>query len=167
MVQSGKADSGFSLFVTPEREKFALYTEVPVHVSVMTLYTKENFEFEYNNFSDLYNKRIGTNRGYSISKEFDLAAKKGAITLVEVERTDAIAATPSSIRTYLKEEGIKNSAIGHVRSRSAYLTLSKAAKIKDKERLLEKINQTLLLMQQDGTIEKITLKYLEQHAIEE
>jgi ABC-type amino acid transport substrate-binding protein len=75
-------------------------------------------------------------------------------------RIDAIAATPSSITTYLKEHSIEISAIGHVRSREAYLTLSKMAKIKDKDRLLEKINQALLLMEQTGIIEEITQKYL-------
>jgi len=179
MVRSGKADGGFPLFITPERKEYALYTKAPIHVSVMTLYTKSGREFEYSDFSDLYKKRIGIIRGYSISAEFDLAAKVGDIEIAEVEtidqlvkmlmgeRIDAIAATPSSITTYLKEKRVEISAIGHVRSRAAYLTLSKRAKIKDKEQLLEKINQALFEMEQDGTIEKITVKYLEQHARED
>jgi ABC-type amino acid transport substrate-binding protein len=173
MTQSGQADGGFPLFITPERKEFALYTDVPVHVSVMTLYARLGQEFEYNDFSDLYNKTIGINRGYSISEDFDLAAKIGKIKLEEVEtieqlvkmlinkRIDAIAATPSSVRTYLKEKSIEISAIGHVRSRAAYLTLSKAAKIKDKENLLERINQTLLEMEQEGFIKEVTNKYLD------
>jgi len=179
MVETGKADGGFPLFMTPERKEYAIYTKAPIHVSVMTLYTKLGHEFEYSDFSDLYKKRIGIIRGYSISAEFDLAAKVGDIAIDEVEtidqlvkmlsneRIDAIAATPSSITTYLKEKRVEISAIGHVRSRGAYLTLSKRAKIKDKEQLLEKINQTLFEMERDGTIEKITIKYLEQHARED
>jgi ABC-type amino acid transport substrate-binding protein len=173
MVQSGKADGGFPLFVTPERKEYALYSKVPIHVSVMTLYTQSDHEFDYNDFSDLYHKKIGINRGYSISEEFDLAAQAGDIQITEVDsidqlvkmltggRIDAIAATPSSITTYLKEHGIEISAIGHVRSRAAYLTLSKVAKIKDKDQLLEKINQELRVMEQEGIIEEITQKYLD------
>ena len=173
MVKSGKADGGFPLFVTPERKEYALYSKVPIHVSVMTLYTQSGHEFDYNDFSDLYHKKIGINRGYSISEEFDLAAQVGDIQITEVDsigqlvkmltsgRIDAIAATPSSITTYLKEHGIEISAIGHVRSREAYLTLSKMAKIKDKDQLLEKINKALLLMEREGIIEEITQKYLD------
>ena len=109
MIESGKADGGFPLFMTTAREDFALYTKVPIHVSVMTVYTKSESEFEYKDFKNLYKKRIGINRGYSISKEFDLAAKAGEIEIVEVEtidqltkmlindRLDAIVSSPSSI----------------------------------------------------------------------
>jgi len=36
---------------------------------------------------------------------------------------------------------------------------SKAAKIKDEEKLIKKINQTMLEMKKDGTIDRITKKY--------
>lgn len=168
MIESGKADGGFPLFLTAERKAFALYTNTPVHVSVMTLYTLTNRQFGYKKLSDLYNKSVGINRGYSISKEFDRAVQEKKIKVEEVEtidqlvkmlldeRIDAIAATPSSIESYLAEKNIKLSGVGHVRARAAYLTLSRKAKINNKEKLLDRINQTLLAMKQEGVIKRIT-----------
>ena len=172
MIETGKADGGFPLFWTPERDKYALYTEIPVHISVMTAYTKPSRTFEYDDISSLYNKRVGINRGYSISKEFDRAAQEGRITLIEVEtvsqlvkmllddRIDSIAATPSSIRFYLKETNIVLSEVGQVRARPAYLTLSKIADIKNRDQLLSSINKTLALMKKDGSIDKIRNQHL-------
>ena len=42
----------------------------------------------------------------------------------------------------------------------AFLVLSKAAKIKNKEKLLAKINRVMLEMEKDGTIDKITKKFI-------
>ncbi len=172
MVESGQADGGFPLFFTPKRHEYALYTKAPLHVSVMTVYTKSTHEFVYQDYTDLYQKKIGINRGYSISKEFDLAVNKGLIEIFEVEtvdqlvsmlidqRIDAIAATPSSVSSYLLEKGIEISAIGQVRPRPAYLTLSKKAEVEDKEKLLQDINRVLIEMKKDGYIERITNKFL-------
>lgn len=171
MVKSGQADGGFPLFSTAERREYAYYPQEPVHVSVMTAYTKTGKEFSYQNLQDLYGKRIGINRGYSISKEFDQAAQQGLIDLIEVEtveqlvkmlldeRIEAIAATPSSVETYLKEAKIELSAIGQVRARAAYLTLSKKSKVKDKAKLLEAVDRTMVHMKEDGTIDRIRQKY--------
>jgi polar amino acid transport system substrate-binding protein len=173
MVKSGQADAGFPLFLAAEREEYAYYTQEPLHISVMTVYTKSGREFVYNNFKDLFHKRVGINRGYSISKEFDDATAEGLISLVEVdsikqlvkmlvdERIDAVAATPSSINSYLRETNIDISAIGQVQERSAYLTLSKKADIKNKEELLHNINNTLLEMRNDGSIKRIRSQYLD------
>lgn len=171
MVKSGQADGGFPLFLTEERREYAYYSQEPVHVSVMTAYTKSGREFPYQSLSDLYGKRIGINRGYSISKEFDQTAQQSLFDLTEVdsikqlvkmlldERIEVVAATPSSIEAYINEENIELSAVGQVRARAAYLTLSKKSKIKDKEKLLEAMNRTMVQMKKDGSINKIRSKY--------
>jgi len=173
MVKSGKADGGFPLFMTAERREYALYSQEPVHVSVMTAYTKSGEEFPYRSLNDLHEKRVGINRGYSISKEFDHAAQEGLINIVEVEtvaqlvkmlldgRIEAIAATPSSVEAYLKQENIELSAIGQVRARAAYLTLSKRSAIDNKQQLLDNINRTMVMMKEDGTIDSIRKKYVD------
>ena len=172
MTESGQADGGFPLFLTQERQQYAVYTDVPVHISVMTAYTKQGREFDYQEMSDLFQKRVGINRGYSISKEFDDAAKEGKIELIEVEtveqlvkmlldeRIDAIAATPSSIQFYLKATKTVLSEIAELRARPAYLTLSKSANIKNLDQLLLDINQTLLSMKKDGSIDEIRNRHL-------
>ena len=76
------------------------------------------------------------------------------------ERIDAIAATPSSIQFYLKATKTVLSEIAELRARPAYLTLSKAANIKNLDQLLLDINQTLLSMKKDGSIDGIRNRHL-------
>jgi len=47
-----------------------------------------------------------------------------------------------------------------LKSTPSYIAFSKAADIKDKKKVIEKLNKILNEMWEDGTIKKITSKYI-------
>lgn len=174
MIKHGQVDGGFPLFITPERQEYALYTSVPLHEAVMLAYVKYPETFSGNKLEDLYGKKIGINRGYSISAEFDLARKQDKFEVTEVEKIhqlvsmvfhghlDALVAKRSSVGSYLKRSGKWLKVLGPInKSEGAFLVLSKKAKINNKQQLLKDINQTMQDMMADGTIERITRQYID------
>ena len=174
MIKHGQVHGGFPLFVTPEREKYSLYTKVPVHRNWMMVFTKPGKEFKYEKLSDLYGRTIGMNIGFSISPDFDAALKAGKFKvhnvsqshqLVEMllrDRLEVVVRKRLNMEAYYKKTGKKVSAIGTVnKGQGGYLVLSKAAKFKNKLELLHKIDITMLEMEKDGTIEAITNSYLQ------
>ena len=174
MIEQGTAHGGFPLFVTPERQEYSLYTKVPVHRVVMMVYVKQGNEFKFEKLSDLYGKTIGINRGFSISPEFDLAVREEKLSVHEVNETHqlikmlwtnrlkVVIAKQTNVGLYLKETGKKLTALGSVsEGKGAFLVLSKAAELENKEQLHQTIDRVMLDMEKDGTIEKITKNYIE------
>jgi len=174
MVKNGKAHGGFPFFVTPERLEFSSYTKIPLHRSVFMAFAKPGNEFNFEKISDLHGKVVGINRGFSISPEFDAAVNNGSLNVYGVDeihqlvemlmknRIDVIVAKRSTIAGYLKNTGQKLTPLGAVnKGQGAFLVISKAAKIENKERILQKIDEVMAEMEVDGTIAKITKKYIE------
>jgi len=88
MVQQGDIHGAFSANKTHGRENFAHFIEVPLHQSYFSVFVLEGNEFKLDDITDLYGKRIGTIRGFSISKEFDQAAKSNKINIHEINSTE-------------------------------------------------------------------------------
>ncbi len=171
-VKDGQADAGMPLFVTKDRKEYSLYSQVPLHESVMSAYTKVGSGITYSDLKDLYGKSIGIRRGYSISAEFDQLAKEGSIKVTEVTniknlikmlqagRFDIIVDKRSTVGYHLKQSGTKLQSIGEVsQAQGAYLVVSKATDFKDPKSLLSDIDQVLIEMKQEGVIEEITKRY--------
>lgn len=172
-IKNGMADGGFPLFKTSEREEYAIYTTVPLHIVTMVAYVRRDSKLIYKDISSLYGIEIGTIRGFSISAEFDQAVKDGKIRiielnnseqlikLVEMGRLEIIVGTSANIGYNMKQLNIELSQLAILNdSGKTFLALSKNANIENLEKIILDINTTLKEMNDDGTINKITQKYL-------
>ncbi len=174
-TELGHIDGCFSLFKTPDREEFAIYTKTPIHVSLYKAFVRTGSSFVFRKISDLKGIVLGKNKGFRISKEFDRAEQDKNLNIFEGEMThlikllmrqriDAIIGNYDELnyltnklklvdRIVALEKPIRN-------PRPAYLVISKKAIISKKDNLIKRINQSLKSMKEDGTINKITSKYV-------
>jgi len=177
MVKSGECDGAFSLFRTPEREKVAMFMEAtPVHYSDYVLFTKVGNKFSFRSYDDLSDKTIGRVAGTNLGDDFEAALTNGTLTIKEypdlatglrgllMGEIDAYAGNIDVTYTRLKTMGM-TSAIVYLpkklaSQRPAYLVMSRASKFKDKDRLIQALEQQLDLMRKDGTYNKIAKRYL-------
>ncbi|MCP3875893.1 MAG: amino acid ABC transporter substrate-binding protein [Desulfobacteraceae bacterium] len=179
MTKNGICDGSMSLFRTPERELFALYT-APVHYSTFVIFVKKGNEFNFSKLSDLYGKSLSKQSGFSISREFDKAEKDKKIRVSDVfyiedsmkrtirEMHDGFVAnkdvtlyllkTDQTVKDYRNQFSILKKPIKS--KRSAYFVLSKGSKLKNKIQLQKDITKTLRSMEMDGTYQRIANKYL-------
>lgn len=141
---------------------------------MINAYVKPGNEFNYENLSDLYGKTVAIQRGFSVSSKFDLAVDNRKISLHYVDRMEQLVkmvlndrlkvfvAKPSHVSIYLQKTGEKLSVIGNISEpQGTFLVISKAAEIENKKNLIQKIDQAMYEMYQDGTIARITKRYLE------
>ena len=175
-TKQGKVDGGLSPFKTPAREEFAYFLEYPVHYSTYNIFVKKGHEFQFQKIEDLYGKTIGKNRVFKLSDEFDNAVAVGKIQIEVVDETkqnigklmmesiDGMVSNQAETLLLIKERGLSNKItyLTHPvqKPRAAYLVISKQANIKNKIKLIDKMNQTLKIMYNDGTIDQINAKYL-------
>ncbi|MCP3923366.1 MAG: amino acid ABC transporter substrate-binding protein [Desulfobacterales bacterium] len=180
-IEDGLVDGGFPLFVTPERQKYSIYTQVPVHRTLYMAYCLQENKNKYNKLSDLYGQKVGKLRGISVSPAFDTATKNGDIELYEMnrysqllkmvyfKRLPVIVGKRSTVGLYLKKHKRKE-VVGKALTdldkngktgRKAFLVISKKSKIPNKIELLKKINRIMTQMKKDGTIERITRNYID------
>ncbi|WP_187759734.1 substrate-binding periplasmic protein [Thiospirochaeta perfilievii] len=175
-IESGQVDGGFSLFKNSERESWAKFTSIPIHRSRFTIFTRKDNQFVFNNLDDLIGKNIGLDRGFLISDEFDELKSNKTISVIESE--------DASINFKLLENKRIDCYIGNyftslyvlnmldkldefsiikrdlVPSRSAYLVFSKKSKIGNIDALIARITKTLEELEIDGTLERISKKYI-------
>ena len=177
MTRTGACDGGFSLFKTKEREEFGIFAfPVPLHQSTYCIFVKSGEEFPFRGIWDLYGKRVGKDRGFAISDDFDDAISRNKFQVEEVEsvknnikklmagRIDCFVGNYYTTIYYMKKLELFGRIIRLLRpateERNCYLVLSKNGPLPNKNRLLENINRTLIQMKTDGTIQKIFDKYL-------
>jgi len=177
MVQQGDIHGAFSANKTHDRENFAHFIEVPLHQSYFSIFVLEGNQFKFDDITDLYGKRIGKIRGFSISKEFDQAVKSNKINiheinsteqyfnLVKIGRIDAFVAAHYPSLYELNTLGLSESIVPLPKPASkikqAYLMISKEAELKNRISIINNLNNALNHMLKDGTIDNINAKYLE------
>lgn len=178
VTRIGACDGSFSLFKTREREGYGIFAfPVPLHQSTYSVFTKFGEEFPFRGIWDLYGKRIAKNRGFSISDDFDDAVKRKKLQVEEVEsvensirmlmagRIDGFVGNLHTTIYHLRKMGLYDHIVRLLRpateDRNGYLVLSRMGPLPNKNLLLEKINNTLIRMKVDGTIQRITDKYLQ------
>lgn len=173
MTELGKCDGAFSCFKTEQRQRFALYT-APVNYSTYSIFVKKGNEFEFSSITDLYGKLFGKNRGLAVSDEFDQAVKEGKISVIEISsnlvdlamlnRFDMFVDNLLLTQYQLKKKNLSGQITPLPRpvtkARGAYLIISKASAVKEKEALINKMTKVLKEIHSDGTIQKIQYKYL-------
>ncbi|WP_293751420.1 transporter substrate-binding domain-containing protein [uncultured Paraglaciecola sp.] len=180
MTKKGDVTGSFSLFKTPDREAFALYTH-PVHYSTYKLFTTKDSTTKFDNLKDLYGKRIGIEAGFAISDEFDAAKARGDISVVEIFNfddtfrrlllggIDAFAGNELVVKYKLQTSHNETNANLDIislpksikKSRGGFFVLSKKSQLKDKLEWQKRISQTLSEMEEESIFEKIMQKYMQ------
>jgi polar amino acid transport system substrate-binding protein len=174
-IKGGEAAGVFPGFKTPERESFALFLDDPLQLSQYSLFVKQGSEFPFATLDDLAGKRIGIERGHNVSLDFHAAASAGKYQVEEASapeqnlkkllagRIDAYINNCNVVRHMAKQLGmLERIAIlpnPVTQGKPSYFMISKAATIPDKPQLIQRLNQALHEMWQDGTVERITRRY--------
>lgn len=175
MTEKGAVFGSFSLFKTPERETYSLFTH-PVHYSTYKVFSNPSKISKFESLADLFGKRFIIEAGFVISDEFDAAGRRGDIDIVEVYRSDELinrlkrggidAFVGNELTTQYKYgDDLKDFNIEILPrpvqvARGAFFVLSKAYPMADKALWQNRITQTLKEMEQDGTQQKIISNYL-------
>jgi len=176
-TKTGKMDGAFAAFKTQERESFAHYLELPFHYSKYNIFVNKGHEFPFKKIQDLYGKRLGKNRGFNLGKELTQAAREKKIPIEEAgdakanilkligKRIEGYVCNYHEALVMIKQLGYSGQVVPLDKpirkSRGAFLMISKAAKIENKDKLIQEMNRALKTMHDDGTVEKIISSYLE------
>ncbi|WP_147819572.1 substrate-binding periplasmic protein [Salidesulfovibrio onnuriiensis] len=176
-VRTGACDGAFSFFRTPEREAYAVFAEeAVVHFSDYVLFTRNGHSFEFRTWDDLDGKRIGVNKGFRFSEEFDDNVAKGDIVRVEFDseaksiaallkgQVDAFIGQLDTTYYQLDRMGMASTVIYLPtlvkKDRPAYMVISKNADLQNKEQIARRLGIALRSMYRDGTYSKIARRYL-------
>lgn len=89
LVEFGKVDAGTPAFRRPEREAYASFTSVPLHVSRFNVFTDKKTSFKYTSIESLFGLKVAKIRGYSITKPFDEAGKNGKISVKQLDSIES------------------------------------------------------------------------------
>lgn len=177
-IETGFSHGGFTGFRTPEREKFAVFLDHPLHFSTYSIYVKSGQEFNYAGISDLYGKTVGVVRGFVISPEFTEAVEQGRIRIQEADsvdqnirkllaggRLDAVIANHHKMQIKVAEMqaacDLSCLPTPVVPPRPAYLMISRKWDDPGKAHLIMHMNAALKSMYDDGTIDRINANYLD------
>lgn len=176
-TKSGHVDGAFSLFRTEERESFAKFIPTPIHESTFKVFVRKGEEFKFDSISDLHGKFIGKNTAFYISKEFEQAKNEKLIQVEEASmkqnikklhgrRVQALVGNQQEVYYWLSIMGLSDSIVAlptpMFPSRGAYLTISNASQVRNKEELINKLSKALKEMKDSGQIDKIYAKYGQQ-----
>lgn len=175
-VRAGAVDAGMALLRNPEREGFAIFTGV-LHNSTYSLFVRKSSTLVFEDLSSLRGKRIGKVRGFFISEAFDADVAAGRIQVSEtagaeqglqmllLDRVDAVSGQTVVTRYLARQGGMVDALrvlpLPLVPDRPAYLVLSRASALPDKEALGERLRLALDAMHRDGSIERIEARYLQ------
>ena len=84
MIREGNADGMFTVYRTPERERFAYYPELPVMYRVVSFYALNDSSIIFDgDLNKMTRYSIGTVRGYSYGKRLDDLIKRGAFEKID------------------------------------------------------------------------------------
>lgn len=176
LVEIGELDGAIAAFKTPEREEYAVFLDLPVHYTRQSIFVRQNARFNFQGIADLYGKRVGINRGFKVSSEFDSAAAERAFFLDESDtievallklssgRIDAVVASQLQTQIAISQlnlEGDITELDKPITSpRPSYIMLSKRSAVTQNDMLINKLNSSLQLMYDDDTVGGIARYYI-------
>lgn len=173
-AQKGNLDVILQLYHKPQREAYVIYTSVPARWSEHYVFVRKDNRhlFEGDGLKALYGKKVGKDRGYFISTEFDKAVSEKRFQVDEAGTTVAnikklhrgrmdcfISAYHVAMAT-ARQLGVQ-AQITHlpepiIPEKGVFIALSKSGKnISDKTAFLKRLNTELGRMHEDGTMKKI------------
>jgi polar amino acid transport system substrate-binding protein len=169
-VKSGKSDITFPWIKTPERDKFFLYSnEFLVTQEVFLYHVDANFS--WSNLDDLKSYKIGATQGYAHVKLFQEAGVPIQVALDDLlnidkllkHRIDAFPIGEKVASYHLSassSEFKEKISVHHLPLfKNQNFVLAGKAIPKRSKILLEKFNQGLAIIKQNGQFEKIMDKY--------
>ncbi|MDD3310536.1 transporter substrate-binding domain-containing protein [Pseudodesulfovibrio sp.] len=177
MLKDGSCDGAFALFRNPERDKIGLFMEAsPVHSSDFVLFTKVGDTFPFGAYDDLKGKTVGRVQGTFLGEAFADAASAGLVAVKDypdlssslrgliMDETQAFAGNIDVTYYRLKAMGMTSSITylskKLVDQQPAYLAMSRAADLPEKEDVLQRLGEALDQMRRDGAYNKIARRYL-------
>ncbi len=171
MVRYGEIDAMFSMFRTPEREKFLYFTTEHLGSEKVILVTNKESTRQAGNLEDLAGWKIGVQRGNSYGKEFDeyknierreVGSFKQLIDMAASgNRFDAAVVNELVFAYQVKELGIADQFKKLdfvVTNQPLYMGFSRA-KGKLHKQLAEDYSQVLKQLRKEGVIDRIIWKY--------
>lgn len=176
-VRAGSIDAGMALLHNAEREGFALFTGV-LHNSTYSLFVLKDKPLRFDgSLNSLQGQRIGKVRGFFISEAFDAEVAAGRIQVEETAgaeqglqmlrlgRVDAVSGQTVVTRYLAQQNGMGEALrvlpLPLVPDKPAFLVLSRAAAIPDREALGERLRLALEQMHKDGSVARIEARHLQ------
>lgn len=153
------------IYRNAERIKLFDYSE-PIFEERLLLYVQQDKPFTFDQIGDLHGKRIGVIRGWSYSEDFDQAVREGRILAQEGSsdeanlrklasgRLDAVVVIELAGQRLLQLPGMEHlTALPQPLSiNPTFLVFAKQA---DRRELLQRFNQELRDMRQDGSLQRL------------
>ncbi|MBC9249475.1 hypothetical protein A9179_04200 [Pseudomonas alcaligenes] len=144
----------------------------PLFEEKLLLYVRKDKVFAFRQLSDLYGKKIGVIRGWSYTEAFDQAVREGRIHIEEGSadaanlrklasgRLDAVLAIELAGQHIIQQPGLENLvALAQPLSiNPTYLVFAKQAQ---QQELLQRFNQALQDMQQDGSLQVLVQQVMQ------
>lgn len=172
MVENEKADALMLTVKTPEREKFAYFAEPFIENNIL-FYHKRDRVFSWEDFSDLKGLTIGLVAGAKYSQEFQEAIQRYQLKTETVNsisvnfkklKAGRIDITPVLDVVAAKIIADDKDFVGQFATASKPLRVTPMqmaiARSSKMMRYSQQINQTILEMKKDGTVESLYRKYV-------
>ncbi len=160
MGREGECGIG-GIYKTKERLRIFDYSD-PLYTETVLVYVRQNKVFEFNTLSDLEEKIIGVMRGWSYGDAFDSFRQRKTVTIKAVDNDhvafkrliqrdlDCLLSLELTGKLMLRKSGYQG-VVPLVRPVAVNDTHIVFAKTKDRQILLEKVNETLAQMKEDGS----------------
>jgi polar amino acid transport system substrate-binding protein len=171
-LEFGCIDASLGGWKWPDREVYGTYMDRPMAYDFFRLYVIRGREFNFDKVEDLFDKKIGKLHAVNVYPEMDNAIKEGKMEVLEVNkrnrlikmlelgRLDAMLSSSIATTHELSVLGITNVvALPKMltKPQGTYIWFSKKSAIDPS--IIERFNQAMEDMHQDGTIERILQKY--------
>jgi polar amino acid transport system substrate-binding protein len=145
------------IYRNAERIKLFDYSE-PIFEERLLLYVQQDKPLAFDQIGDLHGKRIGVIRGWSYSEDFDQAVREGRILAQEGSSDEANLRKLASGRLDAVVV-IELAGLEHLTALPQPLSINPTflvfAKQADQRELLQRFNQVLREMRQDGSLQRL------------
>ena len=178
-LKNGTLDGAIQIYYNPEREKFIIYSEVPGYWQAHYVFVKKGNEdkFPTKTLEDLYGKRVAKERGFFVTQEFQKAVEEGKIIVDEAQnaqlnlsklisgRMDCYVSNYHIALYNIRKLGFQGQIVPLSEplapKKGTFMAISKKSKnIPNKEEFMKEFSATLKEIHTDGTLERITNKYV-------
>ncbi len=173
-MNSGDIDGACAMFRRPERDAWASYV-VPVHYSDYKVFVRSGSEFTFTGkTAELFGKRIGKSRGYSLGAEFDAAREfghikvvegnsfKGLVEMLQAGRVDAFVGNAQIFQKSIDSLGGQSQIVAlpvSYFSIPSYFSLSKNSTRIDVKAVGEKLARSYAEMLADDFMKEMSVQY--------
>ena len=178
-LQQGELDGTIQIYYNPDRLKYIIYSDPAGYYVAHYIFVKKGNEgkFKSGKVEALYGKTVAKERGFHVNKEFAQAVEAGKITIDEAQNTELnlkkllMGRTDAYVSNYhialynIKKYGFLGQIVPLSEplapKKGTFMAISKKAKnIPDVQEFAKRFNATLKEIHSDGTLDRITAKYV-------